>query len=83
MSAREDLINLAGYRYTPEKYVRKGQELYDRIAAEVRLSTLREIRKEAMALDKDPANDPYYWGYGGNEICKMIGAKVREARDGQ
>lgn len=55
----------------------------DAYAAEVRLATLREVRKAAMALDKDPSNDPYLWGYGGGEICKMIGAKVREARGEQ
>ncbi|MDX3525115.1 hypothetical protein P1P75_01290 [Streptomyces sp. ID05-39B] len=61
----------------------KGQEAREtraRLRAEVRLATLREVRKAAIAMDRNPNNDPYLWGYGGSEICKMLSDKTREAR---
>ena len=88
MSARDELIEtLATYTKeyaatqdaydNPEKYA--AVEV-DALVAEVRLATLREVRKAAIKIDRDPAQDPYYWGLSGREICKMLGAKVREAR---
>lgn len=55
-------------------------EILDAYRNEIRLATLREVRKAAISMDRAPDNDPYLWGYGANEICKMLSAKVREAR---
>ena len=60
----------------------KVRALLDAYAAEVRLATLREVRKDAYALNNAPGVDPYLWGYGGSEICRMISAKVRSAQPG-
>lgn len=51
------------------------------IRADERLKVLNEVRKAAYAMDRNPANDLYLWGYGGREICHMLSGKYREQRD--
>lgn len=53
----------------------------ERARAEGRLEALRAVRKAAIALDRNPDNDPYLWGYGGSKICAMLTEAVREARE--
>lgn len=78
MSARDDLDIFMELTFGIEPH--ETAPFLDAYRDEIRLATLREVRKAAIALDRDPKNDDYLWGYGGGEICKMLGNKVREAR---
>ena len=83
MSARDELIEIV----TRDPESSGGDEVWatdlvDAYAAEIRLATLREVRKAAYAMDNAPDIDPYYWGYGGSKICRMISDKVRSAQPG-
>ena len=90
MSARDELVEYAdrqndmiradycGGCECKDEDAERVRALVDAHAAEVRLATLREVRKDAYALNNAPGVDPYLWGYGGSEICRMISDKVRE-----
>lgn len=58
-----------------------GPDELARARAEGRLEALRAVRKAAIALDRDPENDPYLWGYGAGKICVMLTEAVRKARE--
>lgn len=51
--------------------------------ADERLKTLRKVRAAVTRLDRDPASDPYLWGYGGSVICRAVGDMVRAEREAQ
>lgn len=51
------------------------------IRADERLRVLREIRKLASDMDRNPANDPYLWGYGGRKIVGAITKRLAEHRN--
>lgn len=51
------------------------------IRADERLKVLRKVRKVAYEMDRNPANDPYLWGYGGREICRMLSGMYRQQQD--
>lgn len=51
------------------------------IRADERLKVLRELRKAASDMDRNPANDPYLWGYGARNIVGMITKKLAEQRE--
>lgn len=53
------------------------------IRADERLKVLRKVRGIAIRMDRDPANDPYLWGYGGREIAHMLTREVQSAREAQ
>lgn len=57
-----------------------AQKTIERLVAETRLAALREVRNEAFAMNRNPENDPHFWGYGAGEITRMINAKFHEAR---
>ncbi len=52
-----------------------------RARAEGRLEALREVRKAAFDMSRNPDNDPYLWGYGASKICTMLTEAVRQARE--
>lgn len=51
------------------------------IRADERLKVLREIRNAASDMDRNPANDPYLWGYGARNIVSMITKRVAAQRE--
>lgn len=53
------------------------------VRADERLRVLRKVRGIAIKMDRDPANDPYLWGYGGREIAHMLTREVQSAREAQ
>lgn len=53
------------------------------VRAHERLKVLREVRKAASKMDRNPTNDPYLWGFGGSRIVAMMSKLVAEERDRQ
>lgn len=51
------------------------------IRADERLKVLREIRNAASDMDRNPANDPYLWGYGARNIVSMITKRLAAQRE--
>jgi hypothetical protein len=83
MTARDELLELQPDEgFTEARWAAKIDAFLAEHAHEVRVATLREVRNLAIAMDRNPDNDPYLWGYGANEICKVINALFKEARDG-
>lgn len=62
---------------TPEEV----EEFELRVRADERLKTLREIRKLASDMDRNPANDPYLWGFGAGKIVSAITQRLAAQRD--
>lgn len=52
-----------------------------RIRADERLRVLREARKLASDMDRNPANDPYLWGYGARLIVAALTKRLAAHRD--
>ncbi len=53
------------------------------IRAHERLKVLRQVRKVASRMDRNPANDPHLWGFGGGRIVAMLSKLVADERDRQ
>lgn len=53
----------------------------DRAVVEAELKALRKVRNDAIAMDRNPENDPYLWGYGGYRICQMLTRAVQQVRE--
>lgn len=53
----------------------------DQIRADERLKVLREVRKLASDMDRNPANDQYLWGYGARQIVAAITKRLAEQRN--
>lgn len=51
------------------------------VRADERLKVLREVRNAASDMDKNPANDPYLWGYGARNIVGMLTKRVAAQRE--
>lgn len=62
---------------TPEEV----EEFELRVRADERLKVLREIRKLASDMDRNPANDPYLWGFGAGKIVSAITQRLAAQRD--
>lgn len=52
-----------------------------RVRADERLKVLREIRKLASDMDRNPSNDPYLWGYGAGKIVSAITQRLAAQRN--
>lgn len=62
---------------TPEEV----EEFELRVRADERLKVLREVRKLASDMDRNPANDPYLWGFGAGKIVSAITQRLAAQRD--